>query len=626
MSGIQPFLLMKNKRPTLLSIFGFFILVSLSLSVNGQDSLVSDSTDRMLMSLTQQLSTYERLLTQSKLKSQQDSLARIDLMRRIQLLQENDEVSRASLKEQIRQIELRDSVRNATQKARILELRKSTKGIQVSPFKDSLFTIYTKLGPVMPADRASNVKEKIELLIRDDFFYSDSLYLEEHDGTVDVMYRNLIVTSVSDWDALWFDGENKFSLATIYKERILEYISSKRNRSTVKNIVARIGLVFLIFGGVALVLYFIRRGTNGLQGWMVINKEKYFTGIRVKNYELLTPQLHLDFSIQLIGILKWGFYVLAFYLSLPLIFGLFPFTKGWANTLLEWILSPARNIWFGFWNYLPNVFTIAVIYLITRYLIKFLKFIASEVDLGRLTLPGFYSDWAMPTYRLIKFLIYAFMVIMIYPYLPNSDSDIFKGVSVFLGLIISLGSTSAISNAVAGLVITYMRPFRLGDRVKIGEVTGNVVEKTLLVTRVRTTKNEDITVPNSSILSGYTVNYSSNSDKLGLILNTSVTIGYDIPWRKVHELLIEAAVATDGINISREPFVLQTSLDDSYVSYQINAYTDVPDRMAIIYSDLHANIQDKFKEAGIEIMSPHYKAVRDGNHSTVPKDEKEKNS
>ncbi|WP_436515589.1 mechanosensitive ion channel domain-containing protein [Ekhidna sp. To15] len=601
----------------------FFLLVLLisaqiSFGQSESDSTETTEVERKLNSLNQQLNTYERLLKQSNQKRKQDSLARVDLMKRIQLLQENDKVSQTSLRQQIKEIERRDSLRNTQQKQRILELRSSTKGYKVEPFGDSLFTIFTKLGPVMAEDRASNVIEKIEILVRDDYFFADSLLMEEHEGTIDIMYKNLIVTSISDWDALWVDGENKNSLASIYQGLISEYVISTRNRSTVKNIAARIGLVFLILGGVLLILYFIRKLSNGVQGWMVLNKAKFFTGFKIRNFEMLPPSLHLDVAIRSISVLKWGFYALVFYLSLPLIFGLFPFTKGWAQTLLDWILSPAKNIWFSFWSYLPNIFTIAVIYLITSYLAKFLKFIAVEIESSRLHVPGFFPDWAMPTYRLVKFMVYAFMIVMIYPYLPGSDSDIFKGVSVFIGLIVSFGSTSAIANAVAGLVITYMRPFRVGDRVKIGDVTGEIVEKSLLVTRVRTPKNEDITVPNSAILTGHTVNYTSSSRELGLILHTSVTIGYDVPWRKVHELLIEAAVATDGVNISKEPFVLQTSLDDWYVSYQLNAYTDIPEKMPKTYSELHANIQDKFNDAGIEIMSPHYRAVRDGNPITIP--------
>ena len=602
----------------------FFLLVVFQITFGQATGDSSDSVamERELNSRNQQLETYQRLLNQSKQKQEQDSLVRVDLMKRIRLLQKSDKGSQTTLQNQIRKIEQRDSARNARQKQRILEPGKNTRDFQVAPFKDSLFTIYTGLGPVMADERASNVSEKIRLLIRDDFFFPDSLYIQEHEETIDVMYQNLIITSVSDWDALWVEGENKSSLAGTYKDQIADFIKVARNRSAVKNIAARIGLVFLILGGVILILYFIRRITHRIQGWMIMNKNKYFTGFKIRNFEVLPSAMYLDISIRAVLFLKWGLYVLVFYLSLPLIFGLFPFTRGWAQTLVDWIFSPAKNIWFGFWSYLPNVFTIAVIYIITRYLIKFLRFIALEIENGTLNVPGFYSDWAMPTFRLGKILVYAFMLVMIYPYLPGSESDIFKGVSIFLGLIISFGSTSAIANAVAGLVITYMRPFRLGDRVKIGEVTGEIIEKTLLVTRIRTAKNEDITVPNASILTGHTVNYTSSSKELGLILHPSITISYNVSWRKVHELLIEAAVVTDGVNISKEPFVLQTSLGDWYVSYQLNAYTDSPDRIPEIYSDLHANIQDKFNEAGIEIMSPHFRAVRHGNESTLPKEVK----
>ncbi|NJN42356.1 MAG: mechanosensitive ion channel family protein [Flammeovirgaceae bacterium] len=235
---------------------------------------------------------------------------------------------------------------------------------------------------------------------------------------------------------------------------------------------------------------------------------------------------------------------------------------------------------------------------------------------------GFYPDWAKPTFTIVKILLYAFMFVVVFPYLPGSDSDIFKGVSVFLGVLFSFGSSSAISNLVAGLVITYMRPFKIGDRIKIGEITGDVIEKSMLVTRVRTIKNEDITIPNSTVLSGHTVNYTTSAKDLGLILHTSVTIGYDVPWKKVHELLISAALATKGIlnEETKKPFVFQTSLDDFYVAYQINAFTEESHRMAAIYSDLHQNIQEKFNEGGVEIMSPHYGALRDGNMVTIPSD------
>jgi small-conductance mechanosensitive channel len=233
-------------------------------------------------------------------------------------------------------------------------------------------------------------------------------------------------------------------------------------------------------------------------------------------------------------------------------------------------------------------------------------------------LSGFHADWAMPTYSIVRFILYAFMFVLIFPYLPGSDSNIFRGVSVFLGLLISLGSSSVIANMMAGLVITYMRPFKIGDRIKIGEISGDVLEKTLLVTRIKTVKNEIVTIPNSSILTGNTTNYTVLSKAEGLIIHTTLTIGYDVPWNNVHEALIEAALKTKMILKNPKPFVLQTSLDDFYVSYQLNAFINKPVKQALIYSNLHQHIQDVFNEKGIEILSPHYRAERDGNMSTIP--------
>jgi small-conductance mechanosensitive channel len=245
--------------------------------------------------------------------------------------------------------------------------------------------------------------------------------------------------------------------------------------------------------------------------------------------------------------------------------------------------------------------------------------VITEIETGKLNVAGFHADWALPTFSIIRFLMYAFMFILIFPYLPGSNSPIFQGVSVFLGLLVSLGSSSAISNIVAGLVITYMRPFKIGDRIKLGDVTGDVVEKTLLVTRLRTIKNGEITIPNSAVLSGNTTNYSAMAREEGLIIHTTVTIGYDVHWKMMHEALLEAAAKTGGLMPNKKAFVLQTSLDDFYVSYQLNVYTAESNALAPIYSELHQHILDVCAEKGIEIMSPHYRAERDGNELAMPK-------
>ena len=215
-------------------------------------------------------------------------------------------------------------------------------------------------------------------------------------------------------------------------------------------------------------------------------------------------------------------------------------------------------------------------------------------------------------------LVFAFMLIIIFPYLPGSNSPIFKGVSVFLGVLFTFGSAGALGNLVSGLVLTYMRAYRIGDRIQIGQVVGDVVEKSILVTKIKTIKNEIVSIPNSTVMSSHTTNFSADAAEHGLILHTSVTIGYDTPWRQIHELLIKAALATDLIEKSPAPFVFQESLNDFFVTYQINAYTFAPNQQHKTYSFLHQHIQDAFNEAGVEIMSPHYSNIRDGNKSTVP--------
>ena len=225
-----------------------------------------------------------------------------------------------------------------------------------------------------------------------------------------------------------------------------------------------------------------------------------------------------------------------------------------------------------------------------------------------------------PTYKIVRFMVLAFVLVVIWPFLPGTGSEAGKGVSLFLGALFTLGSSSAVANMVAGTVLTYTRAFRIGDRIQLGDTVGDVIEKTLLVTRVRTIKNVEITVPNALVLSGHIINYSAVAKKGGLILHTTVTIGYDAPWRKVHELLVAAARATENVLETPAPFVLQTSLDDFFVSYQLNAYTDQAAVMARTYSDLHQNIQEKFSGGGVEIMSPHYAALRDGNRTAIPTD------
>jgi len=299
-------------------------------------------------------------------------------------------------------------------------------------------------------------------------------------------------------------------------------------------------------------------------------------------------------------------------------FNYFPWTRQHGARLLSYIGTPVRFIGNAFLSYLPNLFYIVVIVAVMYYVIKFVRVLAREVERGNIRISGFYPEWAQPTYKIVRFLLFAFTAVVIYPYLPGENSPAFKGVGIFIGVLFSLGSTSAVANVVAGVILIYTRGFRVGDWVKIGDNMGEVTAQTMLATHVKTIRNEEIIIPNSVVLASFVTNYSLLAQNNGLILHTSVTIGYDTPWRKVHELLIEAALKTKHILQTPAPFVLQNALENSYVQYEINAYTDQPLQMVYIYSDLHANIQDCFFAAGVEIMSPVYQSLRDGNRAAIP--------
>ncbi|MBK7865577.1 MAG: mechanosensitive ion channel family protein [Ignavibacteriales bacterium] len=379
-------------------------------------------------------------------------------------------------------------------------------------------------------------------------------------------------------------------------------------------------LAILILVALFLVVKFMNRGYRYFRLKMLQKRHKWFKGFSLKDYELVSANKQLEIFFFASNILRLFLILLVVYLALPLVFYIFPWTEHLATDLLGFIINPLKKILFAVIEFLPDMFTIIVIAVVFRYILKGIKYLTSEIENESLKIPGFYPDWAQPTYNIVRILVIAFAIIVIFPYLPGSDSPVFQGVSVFLGFMFTLSSAGSLSNIIAGTVLTYMRAFQLGDRVKIGDTLGDIVEKTLLVTRVRTRHNEIITIPNSTIMNSNTINYSSEARNSGLIMKTTVTIGYDVPWKKVHEMLLEAAKRTDLILDEPKSFVLQTSLDDFYVSYELNVFTREANAQAKVYSDLHQNIQDSFNESGVEIMSPHYRAARDGNMTTVPVD------
>lgn len=372
-----------------------------------------------------------------------------------------------------------------------------------------------------------------------------------------------------------------------------------------------------------LALWLALRLNNRAFMWLVKKvstlHDHWKAGIHFKGIEVLSAYRIERIVLIVLKSLRVFVILLFLYFFLPLILSFFPETRELGSKLLDYLISPFVTFFHTVIKYVPNFFYIFVIGVIAHYVLKVISYVFKLIESGELKFEWFYVDWARPTYQIVRFLVIVMALISAYPYIPGSSSQAFQGVGLVLGAIISFASSSAISNIVAGVILTYTRAFRLGDRIKVGETTGDVVDKTLLVTRLGTIKSEIVTIPNSLVMSAQIINFSTSAaDGDGVILHTSVTIGYDVPWKQVRDLLVEAARDTKNILDKPEPFVLQTSLDDFYVSYEINAYTRTPKYMAFTYSELHKNILDKFDAAGVEIMSPHYYALRDGNASAVP--------
>jgi small-conductance mechanosensitive channel len=550
-----------------------------------------------------------------------DSVKKAELLAEIQSLKTTDNLKKETLQAQLDAISSQETERLASKKREVEALRATNKGVPVMGFfKDTLFTVYSRLGSFSPKERAKAVSERIQSLagLRD--FSTDSLVVESEYNILNLVYSDQIVTSISEEDALW-SKMNAADLSIKYQKTISEAILNYQNETNIITLLKEFGLALLVL----IITYLIIKYIFIAFRWTAIKihaqENKRIKGIKIKDYTLFDASRQVAVLINLNTVLKWLVVLSTVYIALPILFGIFPWTKDMAQTLFGYVLDPLKDIGLGLWNYLPNLITVIVIIIVFRYVLKGLYFLKSEIQQENLKLPGFYSDWAAPTYQIVKVLVFAFMVVVIFPYLPGSDSPVFQGVSVFLGFLFTFGSAGSLSNIIAGLVLTYMRLFKMGDRVKIGSISGDVIEKNMLVTRVRTTKNEIISIPNATVMNSHTINYSSDAPEKGLIMHSTITIGYDVPWRKMEAVLIKAALKTPLLLDDPAPFVLQTSLDDFYVSYQINAYTREPNKQATIYSNLHANIQDFCNEAGIEIMSPHYRAARDGNQSTIPADQ-----
>jgi len=480
-----------------------------------------------------------------------------------------------------------------------------------------IFRIRQDLGAATAQQRADRISAALEELVTAEDYDPNAFKTEEDGSVTKIRYGDEVVMAINDAEANG-TGLSRQSLADQYVRLIVPQLARARQQHTPRYLwwAAAYALgTILIY---VLVLWLIVAGSRWLLHTIQSSPRAKIPGIKIQESEILRGERLSALLASAVKLLRAVLLAIGTYLVLAAVFGYFPWTRQHGELLLGYIVSPLRSMGRGFLNYLPKLFYIFVIVIVMHYALKVLRLIAGELERGRIRFDNFYPEWVQPTYKIVRFLMFAFAAVIIVPYLPGEDSPAFKGIGVFLGVLFSLGSTSAVSNVVAGIILTYARGFRAGDWVTIGENTGEVVHQSLLATHVRTIRNEEITIPNSVVLGSHVVNFSLQAQEKGVALHTSVTIGYDAPWRTIHKLLIDSALKTRLILHDPQPFVLQAELEDSYVKYEINAYTNRPLEMVYIYSELHSNIQDSFYEAGVEIMSPVFHALRDGNHVAIP--------
>lgn len=340
--------------------------------------------------------------------------------------------------------------------------------------------------------------------------------------------------------------------------------------------------------------------------------------IRFRGLDLISRRRVRDSVLLVARAARTLVVLLLLYIYVPLVLSFFPVTASFGDQLLQYVLVPALEIARAVIGYLPKLIYLVVLFLVARYSLKALQFLLDAAGKGDLVIAGFDQEWADPTYKLIRILVVVFTLMIGYPYLPGAESEFFKGFSLFVGALVTLGSTAAIGNLVSGVVLTYTRAFRVGDRVRIGDTIGDVMVKSLFVTRLRTIKNEEVTIPNGLVLGGQVVNYTNAAKRSELVLTAEVGIGYDVHWRNIEALLKEAAATTSGILPNPEPYIWPKRLGDFAVVYELHAYTDRADKMGGTYAALRRNMLDVLHHAGVEIMTPNVEEHRDASRSVVP--------
>jgi small-conductance mechanosensitive channel len=456
-----------------------------------------------------------------------------------------------------------------------------------------------------PEERAEAIENRIIALARDPSVDVRDIRVVESPTSSDLMAGQRRIMSVLNADAT-LEGFDRRVMAAQYQERvrrcILEFRAS-RSPAALKSGAIRATIATAVF---VVGLWLVLRSTNRLRALLESRYRPRVRTVSIQSFHILHAQQIWSAVQVLLRFARVAAVLIFCYIYLEYVLSQFPWTRPLAQRLLGYLISPLETMGRTFLDHLPDLIFLAVLLLVARYVLRLIRLFFDAVVRGGVTLGGFQPEWAAPSYRLARLAVIVLTAVVAYPYIPGSGSEAFKGISILLGVMFSIGSSSFLSNIVAGYALIYRRAFKVGDRVQIDDVVGDVVELRLQATHLRTLKSEEVIVPNSLILNSKVVNFSSLAGKHGLILHTTVGIGYEIAWRKVEVMLLDAAARTQGLLRSPAPFVLRKHLGEFAVTYELNVYCADAQATDALYSTLHSNILDVFNENRVQIMTPAY--------------------
>jgi small-conductance mechanosensitive channel len=456
------------------------------------------------------------------------------------------------------------------------------------------------------AVRADGISKRLKT-IADDPSIPLQLTMQPSELSINIQSGDTVLASVFDGDAR-LEGTTKEELAKTWSASFLAALQAYRAAYGWRQIATRVALALLTIAFCIWLLLLIRRYTKRVALNASAVLERRVKGTQSPVGRLVSDAVLRSLVMRVFALVRLALLLIVVALSIHILLGIFPQTRPLATEIYQGVAAPVRAFGHAVWLDLPAILFILLLALVTWYVIRLVRYFFQKVGEGAVSLEGFRPSWASVTERLVSIALVVLAILVAYPYIPGSQSPAFKGVSIFLGVLVSLGSTGLVANLVTGIMLTYMDAFEVGDLVEIGEITAYVKSTSLLTTRFITRKNEVITIPNSYIMSKHITNYSARTGRDGILISTTVGIGYDSPWRQIEAILLIAASRTQSVQEEPAPFVLLLSLNSYDVTYEVNAYLKPSVRRYVGLAELNRNVLDAFNEYGVQIMTPSYVA------------------